>query len=67
MNTQEMQHPASDEPPSPPFPGSDVTIKKRGLYTLPFLNGISTTDLGWVHGTTGCSDRTKLHINGCGG
>lgn len=48
MNTKEMQHPASDEPPSPPFPGSDVTTKKRGLYTLPFLNGISTTDLGFM-------------------
>lgn len=32
---EKEMHPASDEPPSPPFPGSDVTTKKRGLYKLP--------------------------------
>lgn len=41
-------HPASDEPPSPPFPGSDVTTKKTWAVHVALLNSISTTDLGFM-------------------
>lgn len=60
-------HPASDEPPSPPFPGSDVTTKKTwAVHSTRCLFEWYFHHRPWVRGTTGCS-RAELHIDGMRG